>query len=302
MDYDFQNEYSNLLDAYKKNELIGQTSLAVYSLSSIPVDRPEPSESLIATTVWSSGPGDERMFLLSDHQVKRFTSGDQLQTETDVRASRGAYFLHAAFELRGNSAETWMMAADVNQDSTAVANLLLDLQNNKNICEAVDQDIRKGTENLKRIIGSTDGFQASNEDLNAARHMSNSLFNVMRGGIFLNGYQVDTKDFSDYVHQTNRTVFKKYSSWLGSLPETISYPELMKQADSEQDHDLFRIATEYFPLTFSRRHGDPSRPWNYFSIENKNPDGTVKLHYEGNWRDIFQNWEALSLSFPEYLE
>ena len=26
------------------------------------------------------------------------------------------------------------------------------------------------------------------------------------------------------------------------------------------------------------------------------------LNHEGNWRDIFQNWEALCLSFPEFLE
>ncbi|MEI6142207.1 MAG: hypothetical protein WCP85_23230, partial [Mariniphaga sp.] len=56
------------------------------------------------------------------------------------------------------------------------------------------------------------------------------------------------------------------------------------------------------PLTFSRRHGDPSRPWNQFSIETKNRDGSVKLNYQGNWRDIFQNWEALSLSYPEFIE
>ena len=54
------------------------------------------------------------------------------------------------------------------------------------------------------------------------------------------------------------------------------------------------------PIIFSRRHGDPSRPWNRFNIrlldENKNPI----LNYEGNWRDIFQNWEALLWSYPEY--
>jgi hypothetical protein len=32
-----------------------------------------------------------------------------------------------------------------------------------------------------------------------------------------------------------------------------------------------------------------------------NFDGSHALHYEGNWRDIFQNWEALSWSWPEYL-
>ena len=35
--YNFQNEYSNLLDAYKKNELLEETNLGVFTLSSIPV-------------------------------------------------------------------------------------------------------------------------------------------------------------------------------------------------------------------------------------------------------------------------
>jgi len=59
---------------------------------------------------------------------------------------------------------------------------------------------------------------------------------------------------------------------------------------------------EYLPVSFSRRHGDPSRPWNVFSIETKNADGSKNFSYQGNWRDIFQNWEALALSFPEYVE
>ncbi|MGZ6230252.1 MAG: hypothetical protein ACXWMO_05760, partial [Syntrophales bacterium] len=30
--------------------------------------------------------------------------------------------------------------------------------------------------------------------------------------------------------------------------------------------------------------------------------GSQRLGYEGNWRDIFQNWEALAYSYPEYVE
>ena len=56
------------------------------------------------------------------------------------------------------------------------------------------------------------------------------------------------------------------------------------------------------PLTFSRRHGDPSRPWNRFTIKLKDETGNPILNYEGNWRDIFQNWEALSWSYPLYTE
>ena len=62
-----------------------------------------------------------------------------------------------------------------------------------------------------------------------------------------------------------------------------------------------RLCNEYLPLTFSRRHGDPSRPWNRFAITGKGPDGRRVLNYEGNWRDIFQNWEALAVSFPSFV-
>ncbi len=34
----------------------------------------------------------------------------------------------------------------------------------------------------------------------------------------------------------------------------------------------------------------------------RDANGDPRLNYEGNWRDIFQNWEALAWSFPEYLE
>ena len=67
--------------------------------------------------------------------------------------------------------------------------------------------------------------------------------------------------------------------------------------------DFKRLCLEYLPLKFSRRHGDPSRPWNKFSINTQSEiDGSKILDYEGNWRDIFQNWEALAHSFPDFIE
>ena len=35
--------------------------------------------------------------------------------------------------------------------------------------------------------------------------------------------------------------------------------------------------------------------------QQKNPDGSLSNYYEGNWRDIFQNWEALAYSYPGFL-
>ncbi len=69
-----------------------------------------------------------------------------------------------------------------------------------------------------------------------------------------------------------------------------------------KDKEFIKLSAEYLPLKFSRRHGDPSRPWNRFSIDLKDDKNEKILNYEGNWRDLFQNWEALALSFPGYIE
>ncbi len=301
VDYAFQNEFSNLLNAYKKNELLAKSGLAVFSLSSIPVDRAEPSESLKATTVWSWGL-DNSTILLSDNQINSFRSGQSLITEKDVRAARGAYFINNAFELKPNESQNWGLVAEINQGSGAVAELNHFIQTEKDIEGVINDDIEKGTRNLIEIVADADGLQLGSDELSCARHFSNTLFNVMRGGVFNEGYQVDAADFRLFVKKVNKKVEAAFSTWLADLPDQLSNKELIDKAEAEGNADLIRICYEYLPLTFSRRHGDPSRPWNKFSIETKNEDGSPKLSYEGNWRDIFQNWEALGLSFPEFVE
>ncbi len=302
VDYDFQNAYSALLDAYKKCELLEETKLGLYMLSSIPVDRAEPSESLQATTVWSAGLSQDAKVLLSNHQVEHFKRAQAVEKETDIRATRGAYFVNAKIELDKDACKEWMIVAEINQGSGDVANLSNAIKSRNNLINRVDSDIEKGTLNLKKIVSSADGLQMGNDALSYARHFSNTLFNIMRGGIFYNNYTLDKTDFLLFAGQINKDVSVKYKKWLDHLPEKISYPELIRLAESVADFDLIRLCCEYLPLTFSRRHGDPSRPWNQFSIETKNPDGSVKLNYQGNWRDIFQNWEALSLSYPGFIE
>jgi len=300
-DYAFQNEYSNLLDAYKKNELLEETGLGLFSLSSIPVDRAEPSESLKATTVWSYGL-EQRKIVLSSRQENLFRSGNAIEQEVDVRASRGAYMINAELELNKDESKEWVLVADINKDSADVANLNQHLKVEKEIGRLINEDIVQGTHNLIKIVADADGLQLGSDELSYARHFSNTLFNVMRGGIFNDNYNINSEDFRLFVKQTNKLVEKEQADWLNQLPSELLYGELIKKAEMTNNADLLRICYEYLPLTFSRRHGDPSRPWNQFSIETKNEDGSPKLNYQGNWRDIFQNWEALGLSYPEFIE
>ncbi len=124
----------------------------------------------------------------------------------------------------------------------------------------------------------------------------------MRGGVFAAGDRIDCGDFARFVASCNRAVAARHADSLGKLPATLRESELRERIEQTNDRDLRRIFLEYLPITFSRRHGDPSRPWNKFAIRLKDESGEPLLNFEGNWRDIFQNWEALSWSCPAFLE
>ncbi len=48
-----QNQRSTLVDAYRRNELERTTGIGIFSLTSMVVDRAEPSEALLASVVWT---------------------------------------------------------------------------------------------------------------------------------------------------------------------------------------------------------------------------------------------------------
>ncbi len=220
-----------------------------------------------------------------------------------MRGFRGAYLVHASFELSQDSEKEWQIVADVNQDSSAVAALIHALKHSPDeVLAELNQDIEKNSFDLMKIVASADGLQVSGDRLSTAHHFSNVLFNTMRGGIFTENYAVEKADLLDFIGIHNKTILQEQSDFFDNLPEKITYDELIDRAVTANSADLERLCYEYLPLTFSRRHGDPSRPWNRFSINVKKPDGSRRLDYQGNWRDIFQNWEPLAWAYPEFVE
>jgi len=297
---DVQNQLSNLLDAYKFSELHVPTSLGLFSLNSRLTDLAEPSESLRTNTVWHMGFEDATV-LLSSKCLDQFRRGQTIVQEEQVRGQRGAYFVNASFAIEPNAEHNWHLVADVDHDSASVVglvNLLTDTDSD--LSEKVKQDILASQQHLEHIIAASDGLQHSADQLSTAHHYANVLFNVMRGGIFADNYNIDTADLRRYVTTHNRNLVDIQSTFFDALPSKLTLSELYKRVQSSDDSNLIRIITSYLPLTFSRRHGDPSRPWNRFEINIKQPDGSQRLDYQGNWRDIFQNWEALSYSYPEF--
>ncbi len=301
VDSGLQSSSSNLLDAYKRQELIPEVALGIYRLSSVPSDTAEPSEALKVNTVWSEGLEDATI-LLSSNQLDSFRSGFPLITEHDVKATRGAYFLNARVEIPMGATKEWSIVAEVNQDTADIAGLLKLLKSKKELRQLLKEHIKGSTDELGHILAASDALQCTNDELSTSRHLTNVLFNVMRGGMFPEGYRVGIPDFLAFIAQANRGLVQQANAMLKSSDQRILYNDLLELAGNQDDPGLTRLCYEYLPLTFSRRHGDPSRPWNKFSIENRREDGSKNLDFQGNWRDIFQNWEALCLSFPEYIE
>ena len=299
---DLQNSSSNLVDAYKKSELEADTGLGIFALSAIIVDKAEPSEALKANIVWSIGV-DNPTYLLSSLQLDNFRKGKAIQQEVDIKAEKGAYFTSSDITLKANAEKKWLLVANVNQTIVAINQIKETIKNDKNLVSLIQENIDKGTQKLLKLAGASDGMQFTADELYNTRHFSNTLFNIMRGGIFDSNYQIEKVDFVKYIANANKKVLKKKSELLEQLPELFTLKYLKELAEQNEDKNFKRLCFEYMPLKFSRRHGDPSRPWNKFSINTRSEiDGSKILDYEGNWRDIFQNWEALAHSYPEFIE
>ena len=296
-----QNSTSNLVDAYKKCELETDSGVGIYSLSAIIVDKAEPSEALKANIVWSVGLKNSKK-LLSSAQIDSFRRGNTITEETDVKAERGAYLLTSDVTLGENAHEEWTLVANVNQSINDISRIKKSIKNQASLLVELTASVEQGTQQLIALVGASDGLQLTSDRARNTRHFANTMFNIMRGGIFDDNYTIEKEDFSKYLENANHKVYFKKSNVIAALPETFDLNHLKSIAQSDDDKNFKRLCYEYLPLKFSRRHGDPSRPWNKFSINTRNEDGSKILDYQGNWRDIFQNWEALVHSYPEFIE
>ena len=297
-----QNSTSNLVDAYKKCELEAASGIGIYSLSAIITDKAEPSEALKANVVWSMGLKSS-IKLISSLQLEAFRQGVIPIQEIDIKAERGAYFLTDDISLSPQQEKKWRIVANVNQSIDSIVALKQALKDPENLSDLINRSVKQGTQQLISLVAASDGLQLTSDSAKNTRHFANTMFNIMRGGIFDNNYNIEKADFSSYIKKANFKVFFKKTKILEALPEHFDLEHLKTIIEKDEDQNFKRLCIEYLPLKFSRRHGDPSRPWNKFSINTRSEvDGSKILDYQGNWRDIFQNWEALVHSYPEFIE
>ncbi|OIN26639.1 hypothetical protein [Vibrio barjaei] len=291
---------SALVDAYKWSERVSDLPMATFSMYAKLSDRAEPAESLRATTVFSVSAGNEQVSLSSKDLV-RFRKGQPLALEPLTRGERGAYLVSHSLKLDAKASKSWMIVADIDQSHSDVVNLKNQLVLDDGMTQFIKQDIQVNHNELKSLMAGADAWQLTSSEETSVHHYANVLFNNMRGGVFVSGYKLDVEDVVTTFKRTNKNVADKHAVLLSTLPENLSHPKLVAIAKETGDLQLLRMAYEYLPLTFGRRHGDPSRPWNHFEIKVRDDEGNRLLSYQGNWRDIFQNWEAMALSYPNYI-
>ena len=295
-----QLAYSCLTDAYKVSELDASKQLLVHRMVASLVDEAIPLECLKATTLWSYG-WEEASILIQSSDMDAFLSDPNGSTTSFVRGQRGAFLKAGSVDLVSKESLEWAIVADIDQTQTQVAQLSEGLQDPKALWGQVQADILKGRIALEKLIQASDGLQLCSEEIVSTYHRANILFNIMRGGVFSNNYEMSKRLFKSHIEKHNKGLSASDRQLVDALSETFSYDELIASCETGSS-DLKRLSHEYLPLVFSRRHGDPSRPWNRFKIQTKDGDGNEIVGFQGNWRDIFQNWEALAWSFPKYNE
>ena len=299
-----QNEKSVLLDAYKKSEVEPASNTALFTLSSIVTDKAEPSESLKTNVSWFT---TKDPVILAENAIDLFLSGKTdllLAQKKELNGKRGQCFIMHESELVGKSAECWEQVFDTDYDAAKFAWLKSQIEDRENAWKYLAEDIVKTDKALEAKIAEADGIESSGNKIADLHHRTNVMFNIMRGGIFADNGKIRINDFIDFAKIRNKKIGNEIEKLISDSKTeknaTVSKSELEKLISEGKNPEYKRLFLEYLPLTFSRRHGDPSRPWNRFNIDLVTKDGSDKINYEGNWRDIFQNWEALLWSYPQY--
>ena len=293
---------SSLADAYKWNESAAGGRLGLFTLYAQVWDRAEPKESFEALTAWHAGVPAGSTTLLSAQQVERFCRTGEVEAETLTRGRRGAFLVQfSALVGAGTSPLEWHIVIDGPASQVQAFELAQRLQGGGGTVQDILRARADNTAGLDELLACADAFQHSGDPMAAAHHRANVLFNIMRGGVFVEGSTLQRDDLLAFVHQRHHALGARLAeaatAWPAQLPRDLA----LRAARSAGGEQAERLVLEYLPLTFSRRHGDPSRPWNKFSIRVRNAAGGRVLNYQGNWRDIFQNWEALVWSEPAFV-
>ncbi len=292
---------SYLARAYMRHEITPGGAL-IYSLNVGVSDRAEPCESLRYACAASVGLEEFSPHVLpSERQLGAFCGGHPLHQEREARGCPGAHLLAFSPVLPAGGRLEWWSVLDTWLDHSRLAERVAMTESGELTPKFLRNEYDASLRALEKVLVAVDGWQVSGDPTLPAHHAANALFNAMRGGLPEDSIAVPSGDFPLYLAARNRPILAQARAGFPDVIQAWDLFALRQAGDACGDPDLARACREYLPLSFGRRHGDPSRPWNKFSIEITDSNGNALKNFQGNWRDIFQNWEALAVSYPALL-
>ena len=101
--------------------------------------------------------------------------------------------------LAPEATRTWHLVAEVNQGPAEVAALTAMLQEGGDLRARLEADMKDGRVRLEKLVAESDGLQCTADTAMTARHYYNVLFNIMRGGVFVDNHQISRADLRAFV-------------------------------------------------------------------------------------------------------
>jgi hypothetical protein len=292
---------SYLAEAYMRHERLPDLPMAIFTLNAPISDIAEPAEQLTVSYAATVGITPDKL-LISSRQLDAFRAGKPIKDEHEERGAWGMFLASKKLELAPGESAEWMTIADTQLDHSRLKNIIQELQSPEILEQDIIQAVSNEQSGLRARIGMADGLQTTGDKTAAEHHFSNVLYNCLRGGTFPSGYMCERDDFIAFMLRNNKDAAQQAQHHLQALPATFTLQALNNNSELINSHpQIKRLIQQYLPITFSRRHGDPSRPWNRFDIRVRDSHGNPIFAYQGNWRDIFQNWESLAQSYPEFI-
>ena len=292
---------SYLAEAYMRHERLSDLPMAIFTLNAPISDVAEPAEQLTVSYAATLGITPDNI-LISSRQLDAFRAGKPIKDEYEERGAWGMFLASKKLELAPGESVEWMTITDTQLDHARLKNIIQELHSPEILEQHISEAVTNEQSGLRARIGMADGLQSTGDKTAAEHHFSNVLYNCLRGGTFPSGYICERKDFIAFIQRNNKEAALEAQHHLQALPATFTLQQLHENSALINSHtQIKRLIQQYLPITFSRRHGDPSRPWNRFDIRVRDSHGKPVLAYQGNWRDIFQNWESLAQSYPEFI-
>jgi hypothetical protein len=220
---------SSLTDAYKWNELHADGRLGLFTLYAQIWDRAEPKESFSALAAWHAGVPAGARTLLSAHQVNAFCSGETVHTEPLTRGRRGAFLV--SFEATADAAGLcWHQVVDGPLSQVQAFEQARRLAGGAGSTADIAEARALNAAGLAELLARADAFQDSALTMAAAHHQANVLFNIMRGGVFVDGLQLDRDDLVAEARRRHQAHGAQLATLLAPLPARLHRDEALAAA------------------------------------------------------------------------